>query len=89
MYIFSLIAYSRHAYMHILFHIHLFTFILFILFRTVLVKICTHEYVFMWMEWVRIKTVLNNAQLGRGVESRDSIGLYEHGISVLIRSIDT
>ena len=57
--------------------------ILFIfVFRTVLVKTYTSEQVFMWMEWMQIKTVLNNTQMGRGVPYGDSIHLYEHGMCV-------
>ena len=77
--------------MQILSHIHLFVFILYISFRTIPVQTYTHEFVFMWTEWVRvrIKTVLINAQMGRGVAYRDSIDVYEHGMCVLLESIDT
>ena len=43
----------------------------------------------MWMEWVRVKTVLKNALMGRGGASTNSIDVYEHGMRVWIGSIDT
>jgi len=43
----------------------------------------------MWMGLVRIKTLLKNAQMQRGGAFKNSAVVYEHGMCVLIRSINT
>ena len=44
-----------------------------------------------WIEWVRIKTVMKNALMGKGGAYKYSIDVYDrdNGVCGLIESIDT